>query len=297
MNGYWPAVTEFSGVDVKHCEQCGFGFIQPEFSDEFLGTFYRHHYRSKKSVHHIDFSRLNGARSNARSAAQVELAARYVSLSANECFVDVGPGAGSSFVAAEMKFPGIRKVAIELTEEAPDAYRRAFNAETFRDAESFVATGERARLLFVSHCLEHFNPSQLKGFLNGLRQMLAPGGVVMIEVPHADLRLHRRYHVQDAPHCVFFSAGSLRDLFARNGWKVLFIGTAGKRITGYYPLKSDQAVSGLSAKAFNAARRAFDKPLRWLRAQAVKAGIVRDENFIYGGNRVVLRLIATPQDK
>ena len=293
VNGYWPGISEFANVSLMRCARCGFGFIEPEFSAPFLADFYRHRYRSKESPHYIDFSRLGNGVTNARATSQIELASRFVNVLPGETFLDVGPGAGMSFIAASNRFPGVRKVAIELTEEAPAAYERAFDAVTFRDNRSFIESGCKAKLILVSHCLEHFNPSAMAGFLDELKHMLAPGGVLVVEVPHADLELHSRYHMQDAPHCVFFSLNSLKELFTRNGWNVLFADTVGRRVSLHYQRRSEGIMPlKLVAKVINLSRRLAIGPLTWIRRMMVKAGIAKQMNFVYGGNRLALRLVA-----
>ncbi len=75
--------------------------------------------------------------------------------------------------------------------------------------------------------MEHYRLSDLNKLLSGLSLALAKNGVVVVEVPHVDLRIHAEIRGVDTPHLLFFSKDSLTILFEKYSFEVLFIDTCG----------------------------------------------------------------------
>ncbi len=91
-------------------------------------------------------------------------------------------------------------------------------------AADLVAEGRRADLLIANNVLGHV--PDLRGFVRGLARVLAPGGVLSIEVPHVlallkDGQFDTIYH----EHVSYFSVLSLRHLLAAAGLALFDIET------------------------------------------------------------------------
>jgi SAM-dependent methyltransferase len=83
-------------------------------------------------------------------------------------------------------------------------------------AASLVAEGQRADLLIANNVLGHV--PDLRGFVSGLSRVLAPGGVLSVEVPHVqallrDGQFDTIYH----EHVSYFSVLSLQRILAASG--------------------------------------------------------------------------------
>ncbi|MEO8433482.1 MAG: class I SAM-dependent methyltransferase [Pyrinomonadaceae bacterium] len=88
-----------------------------------------------------------------------------------------------------------------------------FGAET---AGGLVEQGERADVIHANNVLAHV--ADLNGFVRGLRLLLKPGGVAIIEVPYVkDLIDHCEFDTIYHEHLCYFSLTALNQLFERHG--------------------------------------------------------------------------------
>jgi SAM-dependent methyltransferase len=83
-------------------------------------------------------------------------------------------------------------------------------------ARRMAAEGRQAALVFASNVLAHV--ADTRGFVRGIRRILAPGGTAIIEVPYLrDLIDHVEFDTIYHEHLCYFSLTALADLFAREG--------------------------------------------------------------------------------
>ena len=83
-------------------------------------------------------------------------------------------------------------------------------------AERLVAEGERADVIHANNVLAHV--PDLNGFVQGLRLLLKPEGVAIIEVPYVkDLIDRCEFDTIYHEHLSYFSLTALNELFARHG--------------------------------------------------------------------------------
>lgn len=88
-----------------------------------------------------------------------------------------------------------------------------FSVET---AQQLVAQGERADVIHANNVLAHV--PDLNGFVSGLRLLLKPDGVAIIEVPYVkDLVDRCEFDTIYHEHLSYFSLTALNKLFARHG--------------------------------------------------------------------------------
>jgi SAM-dependent methyltransferase len=79
-----------------------------------------------------------------------------------------------------------------------------------------AAEGRRAQLLFGNNVLAHV--ADTRGFVRGIRHLLAPGGTAIIEAPYLrDLIDHVEFDTIYHEHLCYFSLTALAALFAREG--------------------------------------------------------------------------------
>ncbi len=82
----------------------------------------------------------------------------------------------------------------------------------------------------MSHSLEHFDIKDMEVLFCDLYNVLAEDGIVIIEVPHVDLRnnevIDTRFN--DTPHLSFFSVPSLQKLIERFKFDICYMNTVGQ---------------------------------------------------------------------
>lgn len=311
----WNINKEFRKLRLVHCNRCGFGYPVNEPSSVILNEFYETNYRSADSPFYINLSRhrpiigVKDIRDN-RAFAQLSLARAFCKFNSEDMVLDIGPGKGGSLEVAKAIFPKPKLSVVELTEGAKDFYEKYHNAKHFQSIDEFVEDGLKAKIIVVSHTLEHLKYSTLNGFFKGLSEGLAEGGVVVVEVPNVDLRVHKDYRGPDTPHLLFFSKESLALMFEKHFFEVLFIDTCGDNYDENANIKLENGKKPLMKKHL---RKYFNKLPYSLRIWA-RAGVrmVRrvwsliSENLFgrkyrkkltlphqsYGGNRTALRLVA-----
>jgi SAM-dependent methyltransferase len=83
-------------------------------------------------------------------------------------------------------------------------------------ARGMAAEGRRAALVFASNVLAHV--ADTRGFVRGIRRILAPEGTAIVEVPYLrDLIDHVEFDTIYHEHLCYFSLTALAALFAREG--------------------------------------------------------------------------------
>ena len=194
-----------------------------------IENFYAKDYRRSQSPFYIDFEKLRTypVEYDIRSIAQITLAKQFVIFNTGDIFLDIGPGRGGSFAVANKVLINPRSIGIELNQGATNAFKRLYGIETLPSFNTFIKQGLKAKIILLSHSLEHFKLSTLEDFLVNLKKLISNDGVVVIEVPLIDFRKHANFREEDAPHFLFFNLESLQLIFEKNHWKVLFINSCG----------------------------------------------------------------------
>jgi SAM-dependent methyltransferase len=104
-----------------------------------------------------------------------------------------------------------------------------------------VRKGHRADLIHANNVLAHVPDSN--GFVSGLRRLLKPDGVVVIEVPYVKDMIDRcEFDTVYHEHLSYFSLTALNALFARNGLiihRIERLGIHGGTLRIYAGLNSD----------------------------------------------------------
>ena len=100
-----------------------------------------------------------------------------------------------------------------------------FDAET---AARLVEQGERADVIHANNVLAHV--PDLNGFVRGLRLLLKPEGVAIIEVPYVkDLIDRCEFDTIYHEHLSYFSFTAVNQLFERQGLAIQWVWTVGLR--------------------------------------------------------------------
>ena len=185
-----------------------------------------------------------GARSDAyieEEAGQRETARRALErieahVARRGALLDLGCWVG--FLLAEARGRGWRTLGVEPSDFGSGYARDRLGLEVVT-ADLFSAELERASFdaIVMGDVIEHLvSPADA---LAGIRELLAPGGVVWLAVPDAGSRvarmMGRRWWSVLPTHVQYFTRGSLATLLARCGFDELETSTAPKAFTvGYY---------------------------------------------------------------
>jgi SAM-dependent methyltransferase len=282
-HAWLPYSAEYFKGDMVACRACNLHFLHPLPDHDTLKTYYSQVYRSEGASHFVQtpdtFSRSYNPW--ARAYAFWELLDRYVPGNAVQSVCDVGSGWGYFLlVARERKVP--RPVAVE-TDQYSVRFLRKHGIQVEEgmledlDAGKYAGTFD---LVTLSHVLEH--STHPAGMLSRVRDLLKPGGHLILEIPNADFRANDlRERGNDAPHITFFAKDILRDLLERCRFEVLSCENAGMTMK---TLRNPARRKSLPARVARAVRARLLVHLnrRW----------GNPDMFRYGGNRAFIRALA-----
>ncbi len=217
----------FDDLHIIVCRDCGLGHASPSPANTDLARFYNDEYRSPKSPYYINYASSTRPQPGWRSIAQLSLATQYVAIGDGDIIVDVGAGSGASFESARLLWPQVRPVAIEVDDLAAQFFSEKLEVEVFPSLEDLAHSHNLAKLILMSHSLEHFSVEEIPSRLHRIGMCMHPDGALLIEVPHQDFRAQIVEPRSDAPHLTFFSPDALCRLLSSAGFTVLFVGRCG----------------------------------------------------------------------
>jgi len=199
---------------VWKCRRCSLVFVDPMPTGAEIDEFYRQHPRNDKYLRKSDGK-------YRRARWRIMRLKRRV---AGRRFLDIGCSIGSSVAAA--RDAGFESTGIDLDPQsirfAADHYR---NCRFLHCSSSELArAGETFDLIFCTEVIEHVTDPQ--AFVDDLRALLNPGGLVFLTTPHAT---HFRiphdilswYGLKPPEHIVLFGRKSITALFERRGLQVV----------------------------------------------------------------------------
>jgi SAM-dependent methyltransferase len=186
----------YSDRHVYGCVECGLSQTDVSKVDEgALSGYYRAEYRA---VAQIGVGDPGHRWYRARATALAMLAAEHLSRSPARVF-ELGAGYGYNLLAVKELFPAALLFTDELDEtvKLPETINRAELSEGVYD------------VVILSHVLEHFTDP--KRLIRSALNALAPGGIVIIEVPN-DVPGIFPLNGPDEPHLTFFTTRTLTAL-------------------------------------------------------------------------------------
>jgi SAM-dependent methyltransferase len=207
----------FKTIDI--CPVCQAGTASPRFADGDIDALYAQgDYWKDKILKTFRPREYPGAYANACARARF-----YASCpgSAKELSVlDIGAGQGMFGVAL------VNDTAVKLKQyhviesdqfccrSLEQTWKTCFPAVEFAVVDGFEKIQQTYNLIVLSHILEHVNDPV--GMLESLEPHLAPGGCILVDVPHLD----HLYKPDVFPHISFFSLNSLKIALKRAGFSV-----------------------------------------------------------------------------
>lgn len=294
----------FSGLSISVCGSCGYGEAMQVPSTDSLNDFYGFIFRDRNNPEFIDL--IKGSTSyDLRSIAQIMLGSQYLRLRSDEKmrFLDIGAGVGHSFSTVRSFYPDAELYVMEKDERSKSYYKKAFEPITIVDDLSLVPDID---FMLMSHSLEHFAHKDATKILLRLAAVLSTEGVLVIEVPYADMRniFYVNNRFSDAPHLSFFTIESLRGLLESCGFQLLYIGRAGETINrSYTTVANNVRLNSLDRSIGQSYLSSFIKIIKsaWPLSSLKKlrhnhrffSEVVRSPDFRYGAEGSVIRCVFT----
>lgn len=198
-----------------------------------------------------------------RSIHLTEFLAAHGGLPRQGRVIDVGCGNGAFLRAFKSGFPDWQVNGAEINATFAKEIRDIAPDAKFYDGTALDALDEQFALVTLIHCLEHI-PSPTS-YLQGLKRLLGPNSMLMIEVPDAE---KNPFDLLIADHSSHFSLASLRLVVEAAGFDVRVSGNVvlGKEITLLATPSAVVATAGVPAPA-----GFLETNLNWIKALEVDA--------------------------
>ena len=241
-----------------------------------------------------------------RSISQLLLGRQYMCIKKAYHFLDIGAGGGLSFISARKIFKNVSLSVIESNSAAKKHYKKHFDDISIYKHLNEIK--DKIDVLLMSHSLEHFPINDTHILFQDIHNVLADDGIVIIEVPHADLRISNfhKERLNDSPHLSFFSLESLSKLIDKSKFDLCFINTIGPLQMDIYSKKGVIERKQLWIKSRNnfSINRILKDSIKKVSKYVGLLGYLykiktilkpqdsyNNINFHYGGNRSCLRCV------
>lgn len=201
------------------CTVCGLVYQSPRLDIEAIKAWYDEEYLAhRKQANWGPLTRVVDWAMAGHDRRKLALVRRFAALHAQSRVLDVGCGAGT-FLSQMARATGCAVTGVDFKDlsRSPWMHGVDFRCGLFSEQDF---GGRRFDLITMWHYLEHdYDPRRT---LAAARELLAPGGRLVIEVPRLDslsFRLYReRWPGLQAPqHTALFSFDALRALATREG--------------------------------------------------------------------------------
>lgn len=195
------------------CDDCGFLFTSPRPTRAALGR----HYAEGGFASSVVWRELDGGSRHARfMRRRTAFVLRHAGSAARGRLLDVGCARGDFLQALEL--PGWERFGLEPSRRAA----RAARAQGFAVAEETLEENhlgpESFDLVSAFSVLEHV--WDVRESMQGLERLVAPGGLLVLEVPDATRASAQVAELFSVEHLSHFSPASLTRLLAAFGFRV-----------------------------------------------------------------------------
>ncbi len=204
---------------LHRCSECGFIFTQDHPDERSAGKYYD----SDEYVSHDDNA--DGLTNRIYRFAREIMLKRKRAIVANVTGLRKGSlldtGCGTGHFAGEMKRAGWKVTGIEPNRKAREYARARFGFETLDPGEISQLEQNSFDCITLWHVLEHFH--DLENYMAVLKDLLKPGGVVVVALPNSDsfdCNYYREFWAAyDVPrHLWHFNPRSFREFSEKSGF-------------------------------------------------------------------------------
>lgn len=206
-----------------YCENCGLVYINPRMSQDELAKFYRDDYRKTvkrdKSDTDITDRDLSVGVYNALFAKQ--FVEKYVEVKPGDKALDVGCHSGA--LMAQLRGLGFEAHGIEPDAVASSYPKRFYDLENVHNStiENYNDEFGQCDLITICDCLEHV--TSVTSVLTKLRNMLKPGGHLMIAVPAWEYPSVSVCAFLSSAHTYTFSPATMKGYLHKTGFQTVGI--------------------------------------------------------------------------
>jgi 2-polyprenyl-3-methyl-5-hydroxy-6-metoxy-1,4-benzoquinol methylase len=223
--------NRFGNFQIDRCLGCGFAFVNPRPTLEFLMDFYANLGFGSSEGPQVVPTKESVLAQEAEDPHSTLDARRLVSKMSDLLpagaggkgrFLDVGCGYG--FFAREAGERGFEVVALDLATNKRKVCKEITGLDTLACSfEDFAGAPGSFSAILWSQILEHV--SDVNQWLTKAHELLAEGGVLAIALPNFSnafryVRREKSPYIIPPEHLNFFSARSLGTLLAKHGFKV-----------------------------------------------------------------------------
>ena len=216
----------FSGLKVNTCRDCGSSWVSNPPTNKALGLYYKETYTP------AGFGKVSAGSwpiFDARPVSALCSALLFTEFKEQDLFLDMGPGNGASFAAAEYLFKDPKLACIEYNETAIRVFKETVPGIIICDdiLSCVNAAGQKIKIFYSGHCFEHLSISDIHKVISDLRKAIDPKGIVSIEVPLCpeDKFLLIAENTNHVPHLTFFSEVGFSSILKNNGFEVIMSGS------------------------------------------------------------------------
>lgn len=229
--GLWAIkVNDAGSYPIRKCPSCGSAFVWPRPRREEIDAFYRGSCYKNLSIE--EFRDLERTYYPAAAMDASRLIGRCRRLAEGPRLMDVGAGFGEFSKAA--RDAGFEVTACEPNANSRRIFKEVAGFEPMPDMfDGDLAARFRGRfdVVLASHILEHVSDPAV--FAADAGEILAPGGIIAVAVPHFGSLLSRLQGTKDMficppEHLTFFSRKGLARLFERFGFRTIALETVSK---------------------------------------------------------------------
>lgn len=204
------------GLRTAGCCACGLIMTNPQPSEDWLGRFYRDHYRAVyQRVEHPSLDYISRLQKDVRAIEASEFLDRHGALPQAGLVMDIGASEGCILKAIADRKPGITRIAVEPNPQFGAFARTHARCELYASVDVLPPTlAGRVDLIIMNHVYEHI--SDPVTFAGGLKKWLAPHGRLYIDVP--DVERYRGLEALHIAHLYHFSRRTLAAAMHRAGF-------------------------------------------------------------------------------
>ena len=243
-------MKEFDETKIFICSKCNFGYVETDFNSSRLNDYYQIFYSglADKSEKY-NFANLRSEYEyNTRIASQMAILNSFIDKSRPIKLLEIGPGKGDFLYAISQKKWNAESFVFEPQIKAQEILKNidvkvipeSFNQNIIKDYLNFFD------IVYMSHSLEHFKPSEIKDTIKLIHQALKPSGIFFCEVPNADL-IQTPFEAI-VPHLSFFSINSMKEALPSNLFNIKFIKSCGEKYSN--KITHDMQIEELDKKGF-----------------------------------------------
>ncbi|MGJ7029857.1 class I SAM-dependent methyltransferase [Niabella hirudinis] len=207
---------------IEECGSCSLRFTQDVPDQESIGSYYKSedyisHSNTSKGLVSRMYQKVR-TRTMQQKAAMV---ARYTGKRAGR-LLDLGCGTGTFLNT--MKNRGWEVAGLEPDADARAMAKTLYNLDVAPSHEIYQVAGEQFDAITLWHVLEHVH--ELHAYMEQLKRMLKPDGVLLIAVPNytsRDAAIYEQYWAAyDVPrHLYHFSPEAMKTLTGQHGLRII----------------------------------------------------------------------------